>query len=138
MITCTIVMSSVGFLISESDIIEMLINIPALLFINQIKDYVGISFKKHLKMHHPEITDNKLDFMRVDRQDHIYFRAWFRWNQLTLFLNGFTAIINYYIKNWKCENFEVWYEREFVLNDSNALPKGLKILDGIKKINTAL
>ena len=46
MITCVIIQASYGFLLGSSvEIVEMLINIPALLFLNDIKDYIGKRFK---------------------------------------------------------------------------------------------
>jgi hypothetical protein len=111
MITCVLVQASYGFLISENDVIEMLINIPALLFLNDIKNYVGTSFKKHIKMHHSEITSNKIEFMYMDKQDPIYYRAWFRWNQIILYTISITSTLNYIMKGWKCTNFDVWYQK---------------------------
>jgi hypothetical protein len=40
-----LVQASFSFLISEGDVIEMLINIPALLFLNDVKNFMGKNFK---------------------------------------------------------------------------------------------
>jgi hypothetical protein len=96
----------------------MLIDIPALAFLNDIDEYFGSILMKHMKVHHRDIlVQRKDDFLLFDYTD-IDYKVWYNWFYM-LFISCLVAgFSNIFVKNWKYKNFDLWYERKFILKES--------------------
>ena len=64
--------------------VNILINIPAFMFLNELGKIMAGYFTKHLKVHHSEITDSD-DFMRFDYAQ-VSDTAWLSWANTSFFL----------------------------------------------------
>lgn len=65
MLSVFILQCSIAYLFKIDGIVNILINVPAFLFLNDIGKIMAGYMTRHLKIHHSEITDNE-DFMRFE------------------------------------------------------------------------
>jgi hypothetical protein len=74
----------------------MLINIPALLFLNSIPEITGKLLKKHMKIHHSDIIIDKRDKFLIFKYDAFDYKSWYYWtiSLITMFITAFTT--NYF------------------------------------------
>ena len=58
-----IMLSTIAMILKQSTKLEILMNFPALIFINEIPHYVGLHIQKFLKTRHPHLHNHK-DFLK--------------------------------------------------------------------------
>ena len=95
----------------------MLINIPALLFLNDIDDLFGLILKKHMKVHHSDIVRDKKEEFLVFEYTDIDYKVWYVWAFFFLIASGLASLTAYISSVYhKCKYFDTWYDNTFVNN----------------------
>ena len=84
MLSVFIFQCSVVYLFKQTNVINILINIPAFMFLNELGTIIGGYFVKHLKVHHCEITEDD-NFMRFEFS-HVNMEAWYKWASTSIIL----------------------------------------------------
>ena len=64
-LTGFIMLSSIALILKQSTKLDILMNFPALIFINEIPHYVGLHLQKFLKTHHPQLVHQE-DFLKFE------------------------------------------------------------------------
>lgn len=91
---------------------NILINIPAFTFLNELHVIMANYFLKYLKVRHPDITDAD-DFMRFRCSDTRIelVECAYEWAVFSIRFFTISSMCHYFSKANKCMNFEVWYPK---------------------------
>lgn len=84
MLSVFILQCSVAYVFYQDGVINILINIPAFMFLNELGNIMAAYFSKHLKVHYPEITESD-DFMRFEYV-LVCDQAWYQWASTSVIL----------------------------------------------------
>ena len=84
MLSVFILQCSIAYVFAQEGVINILINIPAFMFLNELGKIMAIYFTKHLKVYYPEITDSD-DFLRFEYAQ-VCEQAWYQWASTSVVL----------------------------------------------------
>jgi hypothetical protein len=116
----------------------MLINIPAFMFLNEADAYSGLYFKKMLKTHYSHWIYNKKENFLKFNYTAVDYKAWFFWTRTLIYTYATYSSMQYLVNRYyKCENFDDWYNKKFILNE-RAMPIHWTIVDVIIRLLAVL
>ena len=87
-------------------------NLPALIFINEIDDYMGTHIIRHINVHHRHMrkSEDFLMFPYVENQANLSMIISNTLIVLWLIIGSLLAMLN----NVKCNQFNDWYDKKYV------------------------
>ena len=87
-------------------------NLPALIFINEIDDYMGTHIIRHINVHHRHMrkSEDFLMFPYVEYQANLSMIISNALIVLWLIIGSLLAMVN----NVKCNQFNDWYDKKYV------------------------
>lgn len=106
-----IMLSSIALILVQDSRLDILINFPALIFINEIPHYVGLHLHKFLKTHHTHLVTRE-DYLKFDtKPSHHAIILSFMQAHIANFCTSLALL--WAVQKRKCKDFDNWFQKTF-------------------------
>ena len=127
--TMSVLYASGSLIFQQETFLDIIMNLPALIFINEIDDYAGTHIMRHINVHHRSLRKSE-DFLIFPFVEYHANLSKIVSNALmTFWLIIGTLIVS--LNKAKCNIFEDWYHKKWIQNMyfKGSLPAFWQIVD---------